>query len=72
MLPDSENQFSMTPEERRAAWQRCEELRRELESLLTGQAGPGQWACDSTRLRAELDDVEDCLAADLIEQDTTS
>ena len=57
----------MTPEQRQAAWQRCEQLRHEIEKLLSGD-GSGPCA----QLAEELDQLEDRLSVDLIEMESGS
>ena len=60
----------MTPEERNAAWQRCEELRRQLETLfLKGGQGTSE-SSEKNALSAELDRLEDFLSVDLIQQES--
>lgn len=60
----------MTPEERDAAWQRCEELRRQLETLfLKGAQGTSE-SSEKNALSAELDRLEDFLSVDLIQQES--
>jgi hypothetical protein len=60
----------MTPEERNAAWQRCEELRRQLETLFTKGGHDRSLTDQKSALSAELDQLEDFLSVDLIQQES--
>ena len=60
----------MTPEQRSAAWQRCEELRRQLEALFTKGGQDTSLSHEKSALSAELDQLEDFLSVDLIQQES--
>ena len=70
--PISTGAVWMTPEERNAAWQRCEELRRQLEALFTKGGQDASLGEQKSALSAELDQLEDFLSVDLIQQESAA